>query len=87
MTQTLSIADVNTAHILNVNTASTLFDSLHRYNRSMKRITVILSDELHKQLKLYAVLTDESISRIVANAVDTLLKNARSGSSDEEIPS
>ena len=53
----------------------------------MKRITVMLPDELHKQLKVHAVLTDESISRIVANAVDTLLKNARSGSSEEEIPS
>lgn len=73
--------------IVNVNTANILFDSLHRYNNFMKRITVILSDELHKQLKLHAVLTDDSISRIVSNAVDTLLKNAQSGASDEEIPS
>lgn len=47
----------------------------------MKRITVLLSDELHKQLKIHAVVTDDSISRIVAHAVDTLLKDARSGPS------
>ena len=50
----------------------------------MKRITVHLSDELHKQLKIHAVLTDESISRIVATAVDTLLKDARSVPSKED---
>jgi predicted transcriptional regulator len=44
----------------------------------MKRITVNLSDELHKQLKIHAVVTDESISRIVASAVNTLLNDARS---------
>ena len=43
----------------------------------MKRITVHLSDDLHKQLKIHAVKTDESISRIVARAVDTLLKDVR----------
>ena len=51
----------------------------------LKRITVMLSDELHKQLKVHAVLTDESISRIVSNAVDTLLKDARSVPSDVDI--
>ena len=44
----------------------------------MKRITVMLSDELHKQLKIYAVLTDDSISRIVADAVKKHIIDARS---------
>ena len=47
----------------------------------MKRITVHLSDDLHKQLKIHAVNTDESISRIVAEAVNTFLKDVRFGPS------
>jgi predicted transcriptional regulator len=43
----------------------------------MKRITVHLSDELHKRLKVHAVLTEDSISRVVAHAVDTLLNGVQ----------
>ena len=50
----------------------------------MKRITVMLPDALHKELKLHAVNTEESISRIVASAVDTFLEDARSVPSHQD---
>lgn len=43
----------------------------------MKRLTINLSEELHKRLKLHCVLTDQEMAEIIRRLIEDYLEQSR----------